>query len=155
MPGKYFNDLEVGMTIHHSLGRTITETDNVLFNALTMNTQPLHLNEDFSSKTQFGKRIVNGILTLGVVIGITVNELTAGTIVANLGYEKVEHPKPVFHGDTIYVETQVLEKRASRSKPDRGIVKLKHLGKNQRGDIICEVERTVLFLKSPSEKTAK
>ena len=155
MPGKYFNDLEEGMTIHHSLGRTITETDNVLFNALTMNTQPLHLNEDFSSKTQFGKRIVNGILTLGVVIGITVNELTAGTIVANLGYEKVEHPKPVFHGDTIYVETQVLEKRASRSKPDRGIVKLKHLGKNQGGDVICEVERTVLFLKRPSEMTAK
>ncbi len=155
MPGKYFNDLEEGMTIHHSLGRTITETDNVLFNALTMNTQPLHLNEDFSSKTQFGKRIVNGILTLGVVIGLTVNELTAGTIVANLGYEKVEHPKPVFHGDTIYVETQVLEKRASRSKPDRGIVKLKHLGKNQRGDVVCEVERTVLFLNRPSEKTAK
>ncbi len=155
MPGKYFNDLEEGMTIHHSLGRTITETDNVLFNALTMNTQPLHLNEDFSSKTQFGKRIVNGILTLGVVIGITVNELTAGTIVANLGYEKVEHPKPVFHGDTIYVETQVLEKRASRSKPDRGIVKLKHLGKNQGGDVICEVERTVLFLKRPSEITTK
>ena len=155
MPGKYFNDLEEGMTIHHSLGRTITETDNVLFNALTMNTQPLHLNEDFSSKTQFGKRIVNGILTLGVVIGITVNELTAGTIVANLGYEKVEHPKPVFHGDTIYVETQVLEKRASRSKPDRGIVKLKHLGKNQVGDVICEVERTVLFLKRPSEMSAK
>ena len=155
MPGKYFNDLEEGMTIHHSLGRTITETDNVLFNALTMNTQPLHLNEDFSSKTQFGKRIVNGILTLGVVIGLTVNELTAGTIVANLGYEKVEHPKPVFHGDTIYVETQVLEKRASRSKPDRGIVKLKHLGKNQDGDVICEVERTVLFLKRPSEKTTK
>jgi acyl dehydratase len=155
MPGKYFNDLEEGMTIHHSLGRTITETDNVLFNALTMNTQPLHLNEDFSSKTQFGKRIVNGILTLGVVIGLTVNELTAGTIVANLGYEKVEHPKPVFHGDTIYVETQVLEKRASRSKPDRGIVKLKHLGKNQRGDVVCEVERTVLFLNHPSEMIAK
>jgi acyl dehydratase len=151
MSGKYFNDLEEGMTIHHSLGRTITETDNVLFNALTMNTQPLHLNEDFSSKTQFGKRIVNGILTLGVVIGITVNELTAGTIVANLGYESVEHPKPVFHGDTIYVETQVLEKRASRTKPDRGIIKLKHLGKNQSGEVICEVERTVLFLKRPSE----
>jgi acyl dehydratase len=84
-----------------------------------------------------------------------VNELTAGTIVANLGYEKVEHPKPVFHGDTIYVETQVLEKRASRTKPDRGIVKLRHIGKNQHGDVICEVERTVLFLKRPSEKTAK
>ena len=155
MPGKYFDDLEVGMTFQHSLGRTITEADNTFFNAITMNTQPLHLNEDFSSKTRFGKRIVNGILTLGVVIGITVNELTAGTIVANLSYEKVDHPKPVFHGDTIYVETQVLEKRASRSKPDRGIVKLRHFGKNQHGDVICEVERTVLFLKRPGELTAK
>ncbi len=155
MPGKYFDDLEVGMTFQHSLGRTITEADNTFFNALTMNTQPLHLNEDFSRKTQFGKRIVNGLLTLGVVVGITVNELTAGTIVANLGYEKVEHPKPVFHGDTIYVETQVLEKRATRSKPDRGIVKLRHFGKNQHGDVICEVERTVLFLKRPGELTAK
>jgi acyl dehydratase len=151
MPGKYFEDLEIGMTIQHSLGRTITEMDNVLFNALTMNTQPLHLNEDFSSKTQFGKRIVNGILTLGVVIGITVSELTEGTIVANLGYAKVEHPKPVFHGDTIYVETQILEKRASSSKPDRGIIKIQHLGKNQGGDVICEVERTVLFLKRPTK----
>jgi acyl dehydratase len=150
MTGKYFDDLEVGMSINHSLGRTITEMDNVLFNALTMNTQPLHLNEDFANKTQFGQRIVNGILTLGIVIGITVNDLTAGTIVANLGYEKVEHPRPVYHGDTIYVETQVLQKRASRSKPDRGIVKLKHLGKNQHEDVICDVERTVLFLKRPS-----
>ena len=107
-----------------------------------------------SINTQFGKRIVNGILTLGVVIGINVNELTAGTIVANLGYEKAGHPKPVFHDDTIYVETQVLEKRSSCSKPDRGIVKLKHLGKNQRGDVVCEVERRVLFFKRPSEKTA-
>jgi acyl dehydratase len=109
MPGKFYDDLEAGMTFQHSLGRTITEADNTFFNALTMNTQPLHLNEDFASKTQFGKRIVNGILTFGVVIGITVNELTAGTIVANLSYEKVEHPKPVYHGDTIYVETKVLE----------------------------------------------
>ncbi len=151
MPGKYYDDIKVGMTIRHQLGRTITEADNTFFNALTMNTQPLHLNEDYSRKTKFGKRIVNGILTLGVVIGISVNELTEGTIVANLGYENVNHPQPVFHGDTIYVETQVLEKRESRTKPDRGIVKLKHLGRNQRGDVICEVERTVLFLKRPPE----
>jgi len=151
MPGKYFNDIKVGMSIQHSLGRTITEADNTLFNALTMNTQPLHLNDDFARKTQFGQRIVNGILTLGVVIGISVNELTEGTIVANLGYEKVTHPQPVFHGDTIYVETQVLDKRESRTKPNRGIVRLKHLGKNQRGEVICEVERTVLFLKRPHE----
>ena len=151
MPGKYYDDIKVGMTIRHQLGRTITEADNTFFNALTMNTQPLHLNEDYSRKTKFGKRIVNGILTLGVVIGISVNELTEGTIVANLGYDNVNHPLPVFHGDTIYVETQVLEKRESRTKPDQGIVILKHLGRNQRGDVICEVERTVLFLKRPPE----
>ena len=155
MPGLFFEDLEVGMTFSHSKGRTITEADNTFFNAITMNTQPLHLNEDFASKSQFGKRIVNGILTLGVVIGITVDELTAGTIVANLGYEKVNHPRPVFHGDTIYVETTVLDKRPSRSKPDRGIVRLKHLGKNQSGEIVCEVERTVLFLNRPAETIAE
>ena len=151
MPGKYYEDLEVGMTFQHSLGRTITEADNILFNALTMNTQPLHMNEEYSRRTQFGKRIVNGILTLGVIIGITVSELTEGTIIANLGYEKVNHPMPVYHGDTITVETQVLDKRESRTKSDRGIVKLMHLGKNQGGDIICEVERSVLFLKSHKE----
>lgn len=151
MPGKFFEDLEEGMTILHSNGRTITEADNTFFNAITMNTQPLHLNEDFASKSQFGKRIVNGILTLGLVIGITVEDLTAGTIIANLGYEKVNHPKPVFHGDTIYVETTVLDKRPSRTKSDRGIVRLKHMGKNQSGEIVCEVERAVLFLKRSAE----
>lgn len=149
MPGKYFEDLEIGMTLHHSLGRTVTEMDNVLFSTLTMNPQPLHLNEDFASKTQFGQRIVNGIFTLGVVIGLTVSELTEGTIIANLGYEKVRHPKPVYHGDTIYVETEVLSKRESQSQADRGIITLRHLGKNQHGDVVCEVERSVLFLKRP------
>ena len=150
MPGKYYEDLVVGMSIKHSLGRTITEADNTFFSALTMNTQPLHLNEDFASRTRFGKRIVNGLLTLGVVIGITVQEITEGTIIANLGYEKVSHPSPVFHGDTIYVETLVLDKRPSETKPDRGIIKLKHIGTNQHGEIVCEVERTVLFLKTPA-----
>jgi itaconyl-CoA hydratase len=149
MPGKFYEDLTTGQTIRHSLGRTITEADNVLFCSMTLNTQPLHINEDFSSKTEFGQRIVNGILTLGVMVGITVPELTEGTIVANLGYERVNHPRPVFHGDTIYVETEVLDKRESASKPDRGVVKLKHLGKNQRGEVVCEVERAVLFLKRP------
>jgi acyl dehydratase len=147
MPGKYFEDLEPGQTFRHALGRTITEADNVLFCSITMNTQPLHLNEDFAAGTEFGARIVNGILTLGLVVGLTIADLTEGTIVANLGYERVSHPRPVFHGDTIYVETEVLEKRESSSKPDRGIVRLKHLGKNQRGEVVCEVERSVLFLK--------
>ncbi len=151
MAGKYYEELSPGMMIRHRLGRTITEMDNVLFCALTMNPQPLHLNEDFAAKTPFGQRIVNGILTMGLVIGLTVADLTEGTIVANLGYERVSHPKPVFHGDTLYVETEVLEMRESRSKSDRGVVRLKHTGKNQHGEVVCEVERTVLFLKRPAE----
>ena len=147
MTGKYYDELNVGMTIRHSLGRTVTETDNVLFNSLTMNTQPLHMNADFASNTQFGQRIVNGILTLGIVVGLTVGDLTEGTIIANLSYEKVNHPRPVFHGDTLYVETEVIDMRESRSKPDQGIVKMRHIGKNQHGEIVCEVERTALFLK--------
>ncbi len=147
MAGKYYDDLEVGQRIQHRLGRTITEMDNVLFSALTMNTQPLHLNEDFAGKTQFGRRIVNGIFTLGLAVGITVPDLTEGTIVANLGYESVRHPHPMFHGDTLYVETEVLEKRVSRSNPGRGIVKLKHIGRNQDGVVVIEIVRTALFLR--------
>ncbi len=149
MTGKYFEELEVGQHICHAQGRTITEMDKTLFCALTMNTQPLHLNEDFAAKTQFGQRIVNGIFTLGLVVGLTVSDLTEGTVVANLGYDKVVHPNPVFHGDTIYVETDVLEKRESRSKPDRGIVRLKHTGRKPDGTVVVELERTVLFLKKP------
>lgn len=149
MAGRYYDDLSVGMVIKHRLGRTITEADNVLFSSMTMNPQPLHLNEDFARQTQFGQRIVNGIFTMGVVVGITVGELTDGTIIANLGYENVLHPNPVFHGDTVYVQTKVLEMRESRSKPDRGIVKLKHTAHNQDGVEVCIVERAVLFLKKP------
>ncbi len=152
MAGKYYDDLAVGQVIRHTLGRTLTEMDNVLFNALTMNTQPLHLNEDFASKTQFGQRIVNGIFTLGLVVGITVGELTEGTIIANLGYEEVQHPRPLFHGDTLYVETEVLSKRESSSRSDAGIVTLKHTGRNQHGEICITVKRSVLFLKRPSDQ---
>ncbi len=150
MPGKYFEDLEVGDHFQHSQGRTVTEMDNVLFCALTMNTQPLHLNEDFASKTQFGQRLVNGLYTMGLVVGLTVSDLTEGTVVANLGYDKVVHPHPVFHGDTIYVETEVLEKRESRSHPDRGIIRLKHIGRKPDGTVVVELERTALFLKRPA-----
>jgi itaconyl-CoA hydratase len=147
MPGKYFEDLEIGQRIRHTQGRTITEMDNVLFCALTMNTQPLHINEDFAAKTEFGRRIVNGILTLGLAVGLTVADLTEGTIIANLGYEKVVHPNPVFHGDTLYVETDVLDKRPSASRPDCGIVRLKHTGYKSDHVIVLEFERIVLFLK--------
>ncbi len=149
MAGKYFEDLEVGATYKHEIGRTITETDNVLFSAMTMNTQPLHLNEDFAAKTEFGQRIVNGIFTLGLVVGITVNDLTQGTIIGNLSYEHVVHPRPLFHGDTVYVESEVVSKRESRSRTEAGIVTLKHIGRNQHGDVVIEVTRTALFLKRP------
>jgi itaconyl-CoA hydratase len=150
MAGKYFNDLAIGDVTQHSLGRTITETDNVLFSSLTMNTQPLHLNEDFASKqTRFGRRIVNGIFTLGLAVGLTVSELTEGTIVANLSYEKVLYPHPVFHGDTLYVESEVISMRESRSNPDQGIVTFRHIGRNQDGVVVIELQRSVLILKRP------
>ena len=122
MAGRFFEDLAVGVRVLHQNGRTITETDNVLFCAMTMNTQPLHMNEDFARQTPFGRRIVNGIFTLGLCVGLTVPELTEGTIVANLSYESVRHPAPMFHGDTLYVESEVLDKRESRSRPDCGVV---------------------------------
>ncbi|HKB07278.1 MAG TPA: MaoC family dehydratase [Candidatus Polarisedimenticolia bacterium] len=150
MPGKYFEDLAPGQRFRHGVGRTITEADNTLFCALTMNTQPLHLNLDFAAKSAFGQRIVNGIFTLGLLIGLTVSDLTEGTIVANLGYERVVHPLPVFLGDTLYAETEVIETRPSASNPDRGIVRLRHRGLNQSGQVVIEVDRSVLFLRRPS-----
>lgn len=149
MAGKFFEDLEVGMKIAHGQGRTVSETDNLMFCGMTMNPQPLHVNEDFASKSEFGTRIMNGIFTMGLVVGLTVNDLTDGTLVANLSYDHVIHPRPTFHGDTIYAETEVLEKRESKSKPDRGVVRFKHWGRNQKGQLIVEIERTALVKKRP------
>jgi acyl dehydratase len=154
MPGKYFEDLEVGAHYRHALGRTVTETDNTLFCALTMNNQPLHLNADFAATTQFGQRIVNGIYTMGLVVGLSISDLTEGTIVANLGYDKVIHPNPVFIGDTIYAETQVLDKWDSTSKLDRGIARLKHTGRKADGTVVVELERMVMFLKNAASDEA-
>jgi acyl dehydratase len=150
MTGKFFDELEVGMKFKHANGRTVTEMDNVLFSALTMNTQPLHMNEDFASKTEFGHRLVNGLYTLGLVVGLTVPELTEATIVANLGYDKVVHPHPVFHGDTIYAESEIVEKRESRSRPNVGIVRIKCRGYKPDGTTVVEFERTAMFLKKNS-----
>ena len=147
MPGKYFEELEVGQKFSHPNGRTVTEMDNVLFSMLTMNTQPLHSNQDFSSKTQFGQRIVNGVFMLGLIVGLSVPELTEGTIIATLGYDRVLSPNPTFHGDTVYAESEVLEKRDSKSRTDVGIVRLKHWGRKPDGTLVIEFERTVMFLK--------
>jgi acyl dehydratase len=145
MPGKFFEDLEAGDHFRHALGRTITEADTTLFCAITLNTQPLHLNADFAEKSPYGQRIVNGLLTLGLVVGLSVGDLTEGTIVANLGYDKVTHPNPVFHGDTLYAETVVIDKRESTTRPDRGIVRLKQTGRKPDGTVVVEFERTVMF----------
>ena len=149
MTGKYYDELEVGQVIAHRWTRTITETDNLMFNGLTQNSQPLHVDEEFARATPCGQRIVNGILTMGLVVGLSVPDLTAGTIVANLGYDKVQHPNPVFHGDTIRAESEILEMRASESKPDRGIVRIRQTGRKQTGEVVVALERTVMFLKRP------
>lgn len=150
MAGRYFDDLSVGMVIQHEFSRTITEGEHMLFCAITMNPQPLHIDAHFSSKTEFGKPLVNGLFTMSLAVGISVQDTTFGTIVANLGYENVKHPHPVFHGDTLYVETEVVAKRESKSRPDCGIVTLKHIGRNQGGVIVVEVTRSALFLKRGS-----
>ena len=152
--GLYYDELPVGKRIKHELGRTVTEADNTFFSMLTMNLQPLHTNADFASKTEFGQPLVNGLFTMSLVVGISVNDITTGTIIANLGYENVKHPHPVFHGDTIYVETEVIAARESKSRPDTGIVTMKHLGRNQHGDIVVEVTRSALFLKRPTDSNA-
>lgn len=146
MTGKFFDELEVGTKFRHG-GRTITEMDNVLFSALTMNPQALHINEDFASKTEFGQRLVNGIFTFGLVVGLGVADLTDSTIVANLGYDKIVHPNPVFHGDTIYAESEIIEKRESKSRPNAGIVRIKCTGRKPDGTVVVEFERTAMFLK--------
>lgn len=147
--GKYFEELNVGDKFRHDQRRTITEMDNVLFCALTMNDQPLHIDAEFAKQTQFGQRVVNGIYVLGLVVGLSVSGLSEGTIVANVAFDHVLQPNPVFHGDTISCETEILEKRDSKSRADRGIVRLKHTGRKQGGKTVCECERTVMFLKRP------
>lgn len=150
MAGKYYEDLEVGMVIEHLPARTVTEADNLLITTLTHNPQPLHLDAEFAAQTQFGQRLVNSIYTLGLVVGLSVGDTTLGTTVGNLGFEKVEFPRPVFIGDTLHASTTVVSKRVSRSNPERGIVTFEHLGTNQREEIVCRCLRAGLMLRKPS-----
>lgn len=150
MPGKYFEELDTGMTFDHQPGRTVTETDNLLFTALTLNTQPLHLDAEFAAATQHGRILVNSIFTLGLVVGLSVSDTTLGTTIGNLGFDKTTFPNPVFIGDTIRVTTRVVEKRESRSKPDRGIVTFEHQGLNQRGEVVCSCTRGAMMMKRPA-----
>jgi acyl dehydratase len=149
--GLWFEEFETGMVVEHAVTRTITEADNTFFSALTMNPQPLHLDADFSAKTEFGERLVNSLLTLGILVGVTVYELTLGTTVANLGFGEVSFPKPLFHGDTLRAETGILEVRASRSREDAGIVRFDHRGFNQDGQLVASCERAALMLRRPPD----
>lgn len=151
MAGKYFEEFRVGEVFSHQPGRTVTEADNLLFTALTLNLQPLHLDAEFASKAHFGQRLVNSIFTLGLVGGVSVADTTMGTTVGNLGFEKVEFPKPVFIGDTIYAETEVVDVRESKSRPQWGVVTFEHRGKNQRGEIVVRCRRAAMMLRKPAE----
>jgi acyl dehydratase len=139
--GRWFEDLAEGLVVAHAVTRTITEGDNTTFSTMTMNPQPLHLDAAFAAETEFGERLVNSLFTLGLLVGITVYELTLGTTIANLGFGKVEFPKPVFHGDTLHAESTVTEARASNSRPDAGIVTFEHRGYNQRDELVALCER--------------
>lgn len=150
----YYEEFELGQTIEHSRRRTITESDNQTFCDMTMNQQPLHLDREFAAGTEFGERLVNGLYTMALAAGLTIPDTTDGTIVANLSYDNVEHPEPVFHGDTIRVQSTVTEKRET-SDGDRGIVTM-HVEVFKVNDsdepLVCEFDRTVLSLKRPSEE---
>ena len=150
MPGLYFEEFSVGQTFDHPIRRTVTETDNVLFTTMTHNPAALHLDAEYMKDTEFGQPLVNSCLTLGLMVGISVNDTTHGTTVANLGWDEVRFPKPVFHGDTLRIETEVLEVRESRSRPTNGIVVFEHRAFNQRDELVGICKRSALMLKKPA-----
>jgi acyl dehydratase len=152
MAGLWFDELEVGQVFKHAIKRTITETDNVLFTAMTHNPAQLHLDEEYCrTETEFGQRLVNSCFTLGLMVGISVGDTTLGTAVANLGWDEVRFPRPLFHGDTVHVETEVIDLRESRSRPDQGIVTFLHRAYNQRGELVAHCKRSGLQRKRPSQ----
>ena len=154
MSGMYYEQFVVGDTIEHPLRRTITEADNVWFSALTHNPSRLHLDEEYCrTETEFGRRIVNSCFTLSLMVGISVGDTTLGTAVANLGWDEVRFPKPLFHGDTVRVETEVADKRDSRSRPNAGIVTFVHRAYNQHGDLVASCRRTGLQLRNAGAGT--
>src|SRR5690606_1198674 len=150
--GLYYEELQTGAVYVHRPGRTVTDADNVLFSTLTMNPQSLHLDAHFSAATEFGRPLVNSLFTLSTLVGLSVNQLTQATTVANLGFGEVSFPHPVFAGDTLYAETRVLDKRLSRSRPDNGVVRFEHRARNQDGVLVARVERSALMLRLPEER---
>ena len=151
MAGLYFEEFSVGQTFDHALHRTITETDNVMFSAMTHNPARLHIDEEYcKNETEFGQRIVNSGFTLALMVGISVGDTTLGTTVANLGWDEVRFPKPLFHGDTIRVESEVVEIRESKSRPANGIVIFEHRAYNQKDELVAVCKRSGLMLRKPA-----
>jgi len=150
MAGLYYEQFEIGRRFEHPVHRTVTETDNLLFSALTMNPAALHLDAEYMKNTPFGKPLVNSVFTLGLMVGISIYDTTFGTTVANLGWENVRFPKPVFVGDTLRIETTVLAMRESESRKDSGIVTLEHRAYNQRNEQVASCRRVALMLKRPA-----
>ncbi len=148
MAGKHFDEWKVGDVIKHDLRRTVTDTDNIMTTTLTHNPQPLHLDREYAEATEFGKVVVNGIYTFGLMVGVSVGDTTLGTLIANLGYDKVVMPNPVFVGDTLRGETEVTELRESKSRPTAGIVTFTHRMYNQRDELVCQCLRTALLKKA-------
>lgn len=149
MAGRYFDQWTVGDRLVHDIRRTVTETDNLLFSALTHNPQPLHIDAEAARASEFGQILVNGTWTFALMIGLTVSDTTLGTLVANLGYDKLVMPKPVFIGDTLRAKTDVTDLKESRSRPEAGIVTFTHRLLNQRDEIVCQCLRTALLKKAP------
>ena len=147
MAGRFFDEWQVGDVIAHAVTRTVTETDNVLVSALTHNPQPMHLDHEVAASSEFGKPLVNSIYTFGLMVGVSVTDTTLGTLVANLGYDKLVFPSPVFVGDTLRSESECLELRESKSRPNAGIVTWEHRSFNQRGELVCKCTRSALLLK--------
>ncbi|SDT04156.1 Acyl dehydratase [Brevibacterium siliguriense] len=152
--GLWLNEMEVGATYKHAPGRTVTEADNTLFTAVTMNTQALHLDAAWSATEPFGERLVNSMFTLATLIGLSVSQLTQGTTVGNLGFSEVSFPAPMFHGDTLYAETTILDKRNSKSRPGQGIVTFEHRGYNQDGKLVAKAVRQAMMFDSSHESAA-
>jgi acyl dehydratase len=150
MAGLWFDELEIGQVFKHAIRRTVTETDNVLFTAMTHNPAQLHLDEEYMKGTEYGQRLVNSAFTLGLMVGISVGDTTLGTAVANLGWDEVRFPKPLFHGDTVHVETEVIELRPSKSRPDQGIVTFLHRAYNQRDELVASCKRSGLQRRKPA-----
>lgn len=149
MPGLYFKEFTVGQTFAHEVRRTVTDMDNMMFSSLTFNPAALHIDHAYAASTEFGRPLMNSIFTLGLVIGLSVQDTTFGTTVANLGMTDTTFPKPVFAGDTIRSRTTVLELRPSKSRPGQGIVTFEHVGLNQNDDIVCRTLRNALMLARP------